>query len=164
MEFRWATSFHYSTTRLLRCFAHGFARWSVQIFSYAIENTVDETTRLAATKSFCQLNGFVNRNDGRYVLSIKHFINREAEHIAINCRDTTKFIILTVTADSFVDFGQMLDHALNERLRKLAYPRLGRTKFPEILDFLRGTSSLQISPEMILDRCFSRFPPFTHGN
>src|SRR5439155_24695862 len=56
----------------------------------------------------------------------------------------------------------MRHHSFNEWLRKFAYPRLGRAKFPELIDLLRPFAPLEVTPEMILDCRFSRSPSFTH--
>jgi hypothetical protein len=56
----------------------------------------------------------------------------------------------------------MRHHSFDERLRKLAHARFGRTKFPEIVDLFRAFTALEITPEVILDRCFAGFSPFTH--
>ena len=144
-------------------FRHRLARRSGEIFSHPIENPVYKTTRFRAAKSFCQLDPFVDRDDRRDVVAIKHLVDREPEDIAIHRGDAPEFVILTVTPDAFVDLREMRDHSFDERLRKLAHARLGRAKFPEIIDLLRAFAALEIAPEMILDCCFARAPTFTHG-
>src|SRR6266446_2575537 len=73
-----------------------------------------------------------------------------------------EFVILTITPNAFVDFREMRDHPLDQRLRKIADTGYRRAKFPEIVYAFRPLAVLQITPEMILDRGFARLSPFAH--
>src|SRR4029453_961952 len=56
----------------------------------------------------------------------------------------------------------MRNHSFNQRLCEFAHPRLRRAKFPKLIDFVRAFAALKITPEMILNRSFSRSATFTH--
>ena len=65
-------------------FRHRLARGAIQISTDAIENTVYESPRLRAAVRFCQLDRFIDRNDWWNVIAIKHLVNCQPEHIAID--------------------------------------------------------------------------------
>ena len=88
-----------------------------EILSHPIENAIHKTAGFRATESFCQLDCFVNRDDWRDIVAIQHLVNRQPQDIAIDRRDTAKFVILAVAPDAFVDFRKMHDHPFDKRLR-----------------------------------------------
>jgi len=140
----------------------GFAQRTGEIILHPIENPINEPTGIRATESLGQFDCFVDRNDRWYVVAIEHFVNREPKDIAIHCRDSMKLVIVAVLSDPIIDFGQMADHAVDQRLRKLAYARRGGAKLPELIHTFRSAISMQIAPEMKLNRCLAGHSPFPH--
>src|SRR5713101_2274443 len=148
--------------RVGRWFLHRFAQRTLQIVFHTIENPVNETSRIRATKSLGQLDRFVDRNDRRNVVAIKHFVNREPRNIAIDGGDAMELIILAVAPNALVHFRQVRDHSFDQRLGKFAHTRRARAKFPKVGDVLRSFAMLQIAPKMILNGGFTRPTTFTH--
>ena len=105
---------------------------------------------------------FVDRDNWGNIVAIKHLVDCEPEDIAIHRGDAPEFVILTVAPNALVDLREMRHHSFDERLRKLAHARLGRTKLPEIVDLLRSFATLEVAPEMILDCRFAGAATFTH--
>ena len=82
---------------------------------------------------------------------------------AVTQDDAIRPFHVDVPEDALVDLREMRHHSFDERLRKLAHARLGRAKFPEIVDLLRSFATLEIAPEMILNCRFAGAATFTHG-
>lgn len=92
MEF--TASLHYSTTPSLHRLPRRLPQWSGQIFADTIEDAIDETAGFGAAKGFGQLDGFVDGNDRWDVVAVEHFINREAQNVAIDGGDAVEIEIL----------------------------------------------------------------------
>ena len=75
------------TLRLRRSRRRRLAQRTSQITLHAIEDTVDETSRVGPAEQLRQLDCFVNRNDRRNVVAIQHLKNCEPQDIAIDRRN-----------------------------------------------------------------------------
>jgi hypothetical protein len=73
-----------------------------------------------------------------------------------------EFVIRAVLPNALINFIEMLDHALDQRLCEFADARRGRAELPKFLDLFRAAASVQIAPEMILDGGLPRDPTFAH--
>src|SRR6266404_4864601 len=74
-----------------------------------------------------------------------------------------KFVVLAISPDAFVDFGQVCHHSFDEGLREFTNARRGRAKFPKVIEPLRRLAVLKIAPKMILNRGLPRLAPLSHG-
>ena len=139
-----------------------FAGGTIEIFSDAIQNAVHESTGFGAAKSLCELDRFIDRNDRRNVVAIKHFVDGEPQHVAIDGGNAVEIIILAITFDLLVNFRKVRNHSFDERLGEFAHVRFNRTKFPKIVYVFRSFAVLEIAPEVILNGRFARASPFAH--
>ena len=139
-----------------------FARGTIEIFSDAIQNAVHESTGFGAAKSLCELDRFVDRNDRRNVVAIKHFVDGEPQDIAIDRGNAVEIVILAITFDLLVNFRKVRNHPFDEWLGEFAHVRFDRTKFPKVTHVFGGFAVLEVAPEVILNGRFARASPFAH--
>ena len=84
---------------------------------HAIENAVYETPRLRAAVCFCQLDRFINRNDWRNVIAIKHLIEIASRR---HCDRPLRYGEIHNSRNngkSVHRFREMRHHSFDERLR-----------------------------------------------
>ena len=131
----------------------GFAQRPGEIILHPIQNAINESSGIRTAESFGQLNRFVDRNDRRYVVTVKHFVNCEPEDIPIHCGDPMKLVVVAVLADAIVDLGQMRDHAVDERLGEGSHPRRGRAEFPKLVHAFGRAVAMQMGVALLPRRC-----------
>ena len=156
------TSLLQDSNALLLRLANGVTQRAIQIVFDSVQNAVDETAGFAAAESLGEFDGLVDGDDRRDVVAIKHFVDGEPQHIAIDRGDAVEFVILAIAPDALVDLWQMRDHSFDERLGEFAHGRFHGAKFEEIVDAFRLISTLEVAPKMILDGRFAGSAPFAH--
>jgi len=85
---------------------------------YAVKNAVDEAMRVFRRKNFRKVDGFVNRNNRRNVVSIKQFVNREAQNREVATRKSGEAPIFRARAERFVDVVKMVERSRDKFFRE----------------------------------------------
>src|SRR5882724_7741767 len=69
-----------------------------------VENAVDELAAVLGGEFFGDVHGLIDADDGRDVVAVEHFVNGEAEDVAVHGGDAAEFPVLGVLGDAGVGF------------------------------------------------------------
>ena len=81
-----------------------------------IEDAIHKAAGFLSAVFLCDLNGLIDGNDWRNFVTVKHLVDRDSQHIAIDDGDPGEFVVLSVLADGIVDGLLVFDGALDERV------------------------------------------------
>src|SRR5882762_1373827 len=90
------------------------ASWTQKLSFDFVENSIDEFTAVLGREFFRNIDCFVDADDRRNVIPMKHFEDGQPQNIAIDRGNAMKIPILCVLLDQLIGFGPVLQCPFDE--------------------------------------------------
>src|SRR5271165_2529805 len=88
------------------------SEWTVEVEFHSIEYTIYELSGFLCSKFFGNIYRFVDGNDRRYVVGIKHLINRHPQDVAVYRRNPFELVVRGVFDYLFIDRSLVRNHTI----------------------------------------------------